>query len=1240
MKSRNPALRSLFLTRKKRPGPALWLAGIFGLYCLLVGVAAPHFARPFFEYMLSGELGAHCAIGTLRVNPLTWKIIARNVSVPYPLFVPGTDPPPMPGQDCIRVKSLEFFIDPSSLARRALIAKEVRLVEPRIVITRYPDGSLSPQYFFAAGDHTGTQDADKGADGEPLFPLTVRNATMRNGSVLFQDDLSGAAYDIRNIDAILPFASTLAPDQETPLTPTITALVNGQTVTVTGETRPFAKTRQTVFTLKTRDFSLPELRGYIAPYTALVLEKGSLHTVLTLRLDLDADGAPEFALAGTLEITDLALTGPKGTVFAAQRALVDIENVLLGPRRAVITEALFENPKAVFRRGKDGNVDWASFFTAPAAVAETDVRMIAGEGTELPKPAPGKNTEEKKPEGLPLQLVLGKAAVTGGTVEWHDDSGKEPVRYVAENVEAAFTDVSTEGQGRAEFTLSFGTGTEQAAMRGRATTAPLRADAAVTLRNMPLSPFAPYITEGGGITLHGGRFDASGDVAFHASPENAITIANAAISLADVQVKDARHTAAPLFAAKKIDASNASLDISAKALHIGTLSGSGIAVNIVRGPDGTIILPENRPPAAPRRGGPSSETAEESWKIAVSSLRIENSALSFVDASLRETASIPLTDVTVTGKDFATFDKKEWSVTATGKPGNRGELGITAKGTLAPLRLAFSGTMDKADIRPLSPYLRENTQLSLAEATLGGDFKGTLTRGEKGARETDFAVDGNLGLYGVSLLHGQRELAGWGRMRAENVAFRAPAAGGRSLSASSLTINAPRLSVSIDEHGVNSITKALQPAKSATAPPAKKDNAPSPRFLDRLLIGNAALRQGEAVYVDSRVSPPYVLQVNKVDISLQNVSLEPEKRSPCNASLRVNGSPVTAGGFVSSLFDSPSGNGTITIRSLDLARFTQYAAKYLGYPVRKGELTADITASLKAGRLDMRSRLVITDLELGKKTDSPDAADMPLPTAVAALRDLNGVITLDLPVSGTLGDPHFKISGAVGQMIGNVMVKTVATPFTLLGSLVTGAAGIFTGGSGPDGARIVFAQGGSSLDAAARSAVKNIGTELRKYSSAAVTLTGTADMAEKDLLVDSWVESRLKQMRYDSLPTAQQQKTSPERIIVSPQHNAKEYADLLFALYRSLAFVREAGDPEITSPRSTRAVLRNIRAHYPMGERELILLADARAKAVHAALAGNDGNLAKRIRILPSQLMDSAQTGGRLGSYVHIEAAK
>jgi hypothetical protein len=54
------------------------------------------------------------------------------------------------------------------------------------------------------------------------------------------------------------------------------------------------------------------------------------------------------------------------------------------------------------------------------------------------------------------------------------------------------------------------------------------------------------------------------------------------------------------------------------------------------------------------------------------------------------------------------------------------------------------------------------------------------------------------------------------------------------------------------------------------------------------------------------------------------------------------------------------------------------------------------------------------------------------------LKDRNGRIALDVPVSGNLDDPSFQIGDVVWKVIGNVLVKAATSPFALLGALAGG----------------------------------------------------------------------------------------------------------------------------------------------------------------------------------------------------------
>jgi hypothetical protein len=68
----------------------------------------------------------------------------------------------------------------------------------------------------------------------------------------------------------------------------------------------------------------------------------------------------------------------------------------------------------------------------------------------------------------------------------------------------------------------------------------------------------------------------------------------------------------------------------------------------------------------------------------------------------------------------------------------------------------------------------------------------------------------------------------------------------------------------------------------------------------------------------------------------------------------------------------------------------------------------------------------------------PDATHLPVRLAVSLLKDRNGVIDLDLPMSGSLDDPKFRIGPIIWKIFVNLIVKVATSPFALLGHLFGG----------------------------------------------------------------------------------------------------------------------------------------------------------------------------------------------------------
>jgi hypothetical protein len=129
----------------------------------------------------------------------------------------------------------------------------------------------------------------------------------------------------------------------------------------------------------------------------------------------------------------------------------------------------------------------------------------------------------------------------------------------------------------------------------------------------------------------------------------------------------------------------------------------------------------------------------------------------------------------------------------------------------------------------------------------------------------------------------------------------------------------------------------------------------------------------------------------------------------------------------------------ITNANTQLTPLTGYTEKYVGHPLNKGRLNTSLRYHIEGKELKAENKIQIEQFTLGPRNNSPDATTVPVKLGVALLKDSEGRIQLDVPISGRLDDPEFSLGPIVLKVIVNIIIKAAASPFKLLGSLVGGA---------------------------------------------------------------------------------------------------------------------------------------------------------------------------------------------------------
>ena len=249
------------------------------------------------------------------------------------------------------------------------------------------------------------------------------------------------------------------------------------------------------------------------------------------------------------------------------------------------------------------------------------------------------------------------------------------------------------------------------------------------------------------------------------------------------------------------------------------------------------------------------------------------------------------------------------------------------------------------------------------------------------------------------------------------------------------------------------------------------------------------LQGGKVNFSDHYIKPSY--SASLVDIGGRVSGLSSEESRLADIDLRgklENSAPLEIVGKINPLAKDLFLDLTVGFRDMDLSPLSPYSGRYAGYGIQKGKLTLSLKYHIEKRKLDSENKVFLDQFTFGEAVDSPDATKLPVRLAVALLKDRNGEIHLDLPVSGSIDDPKFSIWRVVWQIVGNLLVKVATSPFALLGAIF---------GGGEQLSYLEFEPGHSDIPAAEEGKLGNLAKMLTERPALKLDIEGHVDI-EKD----------------------------------------------------------------------------------------------------------------------------------------------
>jgi outer membrane protein OmpA-like peptidoglycan-associated protein len=453
------------------------------------------------------------------------------------------------------------------------------------------------------------------------------------------------------------------------------------------------------------------------------------------------------------------------------------------------------------------------------------------------------------------------------------------------------------------------------------------------------------------------------------------------------------------------------------------------------------------------------------WTINIRQVNLEDYAANFEDRTLATPKRIAFDSIKVdlknvsNEKDSLAEINAALTINQTGTAQIDGEFGINPVSTDIALKI------DRDSVKPMQPYVDAVAPVELASGTISLDsrvrYRPLPGDGPK------VRLEGRVRVENLKTVD-RRNSEVLYSLKSFTVQGLALDVGPNALSISEVVIDEPDFKVAISPDGeINVVTiltvkdetpKQVETGKKVESLLDKVVKyitfhlqGPMPISIDTISVENGALD-----FSDLFIKPKFAADARNLRGRVEGLSYEPSTRANVLLQGEVNKyAPVKISGQVNPLTEEKYADLTVSFENFDLTSTSPYAGKFAGYTVEKGKLSLELNYKVSGNKFSGRNRIVVKQLTLGERVDSPDATDLPVSLAVALLKDPNGNIELNVPVEGDIDDPHFEFGKIIASTLKNTFTKLVSSPFAILGSLA--------GGGGEDLNNIEFEFGSAKL---------------------------------------------------------------------------------------------------------------------------------------------------------------------------------
>ncbi len=1147
-----------------------WLA-LIPLLLLLLAAAGwwawqhlPEWIKPRAQALVLEKTGRKLDWKSLELSWAEKKIVVRGLTLAgrAGATADAVTPP------TVSIEQIEAIVSVRSWNEKSPIVESLRIDKPIIRVARVGGN----QYDF---DDV-IERIEKAPKTDPVR-YAISNIVMANGLIEFDDRPVKARHRAENIQLAIPFVNTMIEPEKAHVAPALSALIDKSPINLKGDLLPFGKQLQGVLSINVTEVAIAKWQNYFPGALQLDFKRGQLNLEGQIKFLPKAEGSLE--LSGLAQLSQADVNIKRGPPLASALNLtVPLKQFIATVQGNTQSDSHFGVIKATanefhLQRDANGLMNWTRLWSAPATSNNSTAASPSASSTK---------SGQKTASSI---LIIDGVSIQANQFKWLDAQASALPQMNLDELQITSGAYHSNKKDKIDFTIDFKV-LEQKTNAANPLVASWKGDYdqasdAVSMNGrldqLPLSLASAFVKTLGdvdeGPTALQGFADIAGQFAFKASNPGAtlrftgdeLTLRSAALVLVKPKTLQPVIVGVNKGFLKGLTIDLANNQFNAKSAEIEALQTNlkhtssgvqviGLAMATPAPVPVTVTVTVSASPSSPalETKATNSESPQRVAKVtpplqwSLDSLRCRSCVVSFYDTVVKPNVKFERSQVNF---EVGRIDSKlnqpvQFKFAANSQVDRPWAASLEGKLDLSPLVVTGAVVLANFDVARLEPYYTNALKLRVTRGTASTRGLLDLKLNKAGDLQSlSFVGDLNVGEFQTLEKSSGNEFIRWNLLSIPKIKVQTGGTAPTLIETGMVDINQLYARVLLNEKGELNLRDGIvqTDAKEKGASVAVPTGANSPPAQIRL--GGVKMIDSNINFSDQFVKPNYTANLTQLTGEMSALASD----APMPANLKVQGrvdsdAPLTIEGTLNPLAPTALLDLRAQAKAIELTSLSAYSARWAGYAIEKGKLTAKVHYQIDQGRLNARNEILLNQLVLGERIDGPQATRLPVKLAVALLKNSKGEIELDIPISGSLSDPEFSVGPLIWRTFLGLIGRVIMSPFTALAGL------------GEKGAEelsfIDFPSGSTDLTDDGKAKVATLSKALKERPGLTLDIGGKADEeADRAGLQRVTLDLMLKGVKLQRLTEANPKADTPD--LEKLQIGLDERSSLVAQLYKN-----------------------------------------------------------------------------------------